>query len=145
MSSKIAVFFDKYQLIFLIAAIIDFFLFKGTIFSGVLFFYYLLNLIVSYVKKRNVKKIAIKFIISFFSIILISFLGDIWNNEIKEKTVIYYNQSNLKSGYEQKEVIAFNTSRLATLYFENNNKTVSIILFNFKKVTYDNENKWREL
>ena len=110
-----------------------------------LLFYYFIVLLISIIKRKNFKNSLIKFLSIVFLIIFSAFIAHIWNEEIKKKTVIYYNNSNLTKGYEEEKISAYNMSRQVKLYFENNKKVAAVYLFNFRKFTYDNENKWKEI
>ena len=107
----------------------------------ILLFYYF---IIIYYKKKKIKISLIKFLIPLFLIMNITFLTDIWDEEIKKKTIMYYNNSSLINGREEKEITVYNISTTVSLHVRNNKKVVSGYLFNFKRFTYDDENKWQE-
>lgn len=135
----------EYQFFLFLAIILDFFIYKGFIFTIFLLFYYFIVLLISIIKRKNFKNSLIKFLSIVFLIIFSAFIAHMWNEEIKKKTVIYYNNSNLTKGYEEEKISAYNMSRQVKLYFENNKKVAAVYLFNFRKFTYDNENKWKEV
>ena len=108
-------------------------------------FYYFIILLLSIIKRKKIKISLIKFLIPLFLIMNITFLTDIWDEEMKKNIVNYYNNSTLIKGIEEKEITAYNMSRQVILYVENNKKVASVFLFNFKKFHYDDENKWKEV
>ena len=66
-----------------------------------------------------------------------------WNEEIKKKTIMYYNSSTLLKGHEEKKITAYKISTTVSLDIRNNKKVASGYLFNFKSFTYDDENEWQ--
>ncbi len=135
---------NEYSLILLLAIIIDVFINKGFAFTWILLFYYFIILLLSIIKRKKIKISLIKFLIPLFLIMNITFLTDIWDEEIKKKTIMYYNNSSLINGHEEKKITAYNISTTVSLSIRNNKKVAYGYLFNFKSFTYDDENKWQE-
>ena len=136
---------NEYQVIFLLAIIIDVFVNKGIAYSGFLLIYYFIVLLISIIKRKKFKISLINFLLPLFLTANVIFLADIWNEEMKKNTIEYYNSSKLTTGTEEKEITAFNLSRTARIYFENDQKFVSIYLFNFTKFIYDGKGNWEEI
>ena len=129
----------------IIFVMIDVLLYKGCVLVGFLLCYYLFRLIIATIKRKKFKNALIGFMGIILAIIIMSFIGSVWNEEMKKNTIEYYNSSKITKGTEEKEIAAFNLSRTARIYFENDEKFVSIYLFNFTKFIYDGKGNWEEI
>ena len=135
---------NEYQVIFLLAIIIDIFLNKGIAYSGFLLIYYFIILIISIIRRKKIKISLVNFLLPLFLTVNVIYLANKWDEEIKKKTIMYYNNSSLINGHEEKKITAYNISTTVSLSIRNNKKVAYGYLFNFKSFTYDDENKWQE-
>lgn len=101
-------------------------------------------MIISIIRKKKIKISLVNFLLPLFLTVNVIYLANKWDEEIKKKTIMYYNNSSLMINGHEEKITAYNISTTVSLSIRNNKSTTWFIYLILKSFTYDDENKWQE-
>ena len=71
-------------------------------------FYYFIILLIAIIRRKKIKISLVNFLLPLFLTVNVMFLANKWDEEIKKKIIIYYTNSSLINGREEKKITVYN-------------------------------------